>query len=93
MLSLSFLDGMVLELLAAGESHRVTFVTSNPATQQKLTRVAGLHPEALLYTREIPDGERHRVARAPIEMEQAEFEPIKGEVADPGAYSWSARTR
>jgi hypothetical protein len=85
MLSLSFLDGMVLELLATGESDRVTFVTSNPTTQQKLARVAGLHPEASLYTRDALGGERHPVAGAPIEMEKAEFEPIKGEEKDPGA--------
>ena len=77
MLSLSFLDGLVLELLAAGELERVTFETREPRTQDKLTRVAGLHPEALLYVKGAPTDERQRVTPAVVEAEKVALELTK----------------
>ena len=77
MLSLSFLDGLVLELLAAGELERVTFETREPRTRHKLARVAGLHPEAVLYVKGAPADDRQRVTPAVVEAEEVVAEPTK----------------
>jgi len=83
MLSLSFLDGLVLELLAAGRIECVTFVTREPRTQEKLARVAGLHPEAALYFRPASSEERRRVTPAVVEPEEAPLELSKQEAQRP----------
>lgn len=77
MLSLSFLDGLVLGLLAAGRLDHVTFVTQDPRTVGKLERVAGLHPGAALYMRHGPSEARRRVTPALVEHEDAPLESSK----------------
>lgn len=85
MLSLSFLDGIVLELLAAGELDRVTFVTDDVRTEEKIGRVAGLHTEAVLYVRRPSEQERRSVVPAAVDVEDAELEPSKGTEPYPSA--------
>ena len=51
LLSVSFLDGLVLRLLEANQLDKVTFVASDPGVQRKLSQVAGVrHVEILFRT-------------------------------------------
>jgi hypothetical protein len=67
LLSLSFLDELIAGLLRAGELDRVTFVTAQARTREKLARVAALHPEAAIFVRMPGTPEAERVAPQPFE--------------------------
>lgn len=82
-LPLSFLDGLLLELLSARSLEHVTFVTSEARTIKKLGRLAALHPDAMIYMREPSSIDRVLVRPAPIELEEAIYEPSKGAAAPP----------
>lgn len=77
MLSLSFLDGLVLELHERGDLERLTFVTRDARTQGKLARIAGLHRDMPLFWQAAISAPRQRVAPATIEAETPILETEK----------------
>ncbi|HLK11080.1 MAG TPA: hypothetical protein VKW76_06850 [Candidatus Binatia bacterium] len=79
-LSFSFLDGLVLEALAAGTLDALTLVTAEPRTQEKLARLAALHPAATLYATTAPTVPRTRVVPAALsDDDEPVFETSKGD--------------
>ncbi len=64
-LSLSYLDGIILKLLAAQSLQDVTFVTSDSRIYRHLARIAGIR-ELDIYARFGEDADRERVEPQPL---------------------------
>ncbi len=52
LLSVSFLDGLVLRLMQANQLDKVTFVASDSGVQRKLAQVAGVRHVAIFFRTE-----------------------------------------
>src|SRR5262245_6069493 len=52
LLSFSFLDGLILQLMEAGQLDKVTFVASEPGLQRKLAQVAGVRKAVIFFRTE-----------------------------------------
>lgn len=70
MLSMSFLDGLVLDLAEAGELRRVTFQTQDSRMRGKLQRVADLHPSLTIFVTDANLAGRQVVRPTPIAVRQ-----------------------
>jgi len=71
LLSFSFLDGLILQLLENNQLERITFVAPGPELQRKLAQVAGVR-KAMIFFREKKGEPRRMVqprAATKIELE------------------------
>ena len=73
-LSLSYLDGIILKLLAAQRLQDVTFVTSDSRIYRHLARIAGIR-ELEIYARFGEDADRERVEPQPLPI-PTKFRPF-----------------
>ena len=71
LLSFSFLDGLILQLLKADQLDKVTFVASEPGLQRKLAQVAGVRKAMIFFRTE--KGEPRRPVQ-PKAMTKIELE-------------------
>jgi hypothetical protein len=49
LLSMSFLDEIVVKLQESGQLDRVTFLAADPSAQQKLARIAGIRNMSIFF--------------------------------------------
>ena len=90
MISMSFMDGIVEKLIAAHELDRITFVTAEPKTRDKLARIAGLHAGASIFIREPDSATRRAVEPIYPDRPDSSLETTKGSDPDP-TVGFSAR--
>ena len=77
LLSFSFLDGLILQLLKAGQLDKVTFVASEPGLQRKLGQVAGVR-KAVIFFRTENGGPRRPVQPKAVTKVELESQPPAG---------------
>lgn len=69
LLSFSFLDGLILQLLEANELGKVTFVAADPETQRKLAQVAGIRKVEIFFRTEQGKPRRRVQPKFPTKVE------------------------